>query len=564
MNKKTLTITFLLILILGLILPFTVKQVKADTEYNWIQNYDFEDGSVFNNLIYDSSFEFGGYGDGVGDWGIVGFGYIETDNPRTLSYCIDIHSSESGGAWQNLTEPTLTDDIETLRLFVDKAGGSTGFSVSVSCSYNDTTSDIFYCEKDSSGYEEFDFADDLTSGKYMYKVTISRDIGHSVTAECWVDDVYIGDFGLGTGQNDIDETTYPWYSPWENFGYDSYIGITTDEHYNGTHSAYQIYPNSPYKNNMYMQESINFLLVDNITSVGCWVMTDSTTNVTIRCTLTFSDWTTEAHHSTNTPFNVTNGWTNLNFTFTTTGKLVIKFVLSVISGDYGDRTYFDMVYLYATSQPTTGQRFTWYTIPDMTHLDYNPLYAWGTIGQNYQFHGIFNDAEGNPTDSGTFTVAHDMGGTSGTVSSGEFSFAIAKRGYSYNGIWEDFNIVLNIDDTGIFEFEISVLWGIDFEDDYYYTTPTPSPYSPYAGVTGDLINWILMFMIIFLPALLFAGGIYENNQKDGAMYISPVFGLIAGLTLSVGLGIFTGLIPMWLLIVIIIAVVLLIVGMIRR
>lgn len=561
MNKKIITISFLTVFLISMIIPHLINSVRADTEYNWIENSDFEDGVIFDNLIYDNSFEFGGYGDGVEDWGLVGFGYIEENNPRTLDWACYVHASQDGGAWQNLTEPTLGSEIQTFRFFIDKYGGATGYSFKVIMTYNDTTTDTYYASKSESGYEEFNIQDEIDDSKYLYKITFQRDLDHSITTAIWLDDVYIGVYSLGSGQNDIDETTSPWYSPWENFGADSYIGITTDEAYNGTHSAYQTYPNSPYKNNMYMQESINFLLVDNITSVGCWAKTDSTSNVTIRCTLTFSDWTTEAHHSTSTPFNATNGWTNLNFTFTTNGKLVIKFVLSVIDSDYGDRTYFDLVYLYATTPPTTGERFSWYTFPAMEYIEYNPLYARAIIGQTYKFFGTLKDNDGNPTDSGTFSVKHDLGTTTGTVSSGQFDFTIAKRGYNYQNVWESFTIILDVD-SGIFEFEISVYWLISLDDDYYTATPTPSSSSIYSQQSSELVGWLIMFLIIFLPALLFAGGIYENNQRNDSMYISPVFGIIAGLFLSVGLGVFTGLVPLWLLIVVIGAVVVLIVAMI--
>jgi hypothetical protein len=69
-----------------------------------------------------------------------------------------------------------------------------------------------------------------------------------------------------------------------------------------------------------------------------------------------------------------------------------------------------------------------------------------------------------------------------------------------------------------------------------------------------------MFVVIFLPALLFAGGLYENNKEPDAMHISPVFGLIAGLILSVGLGFYIGLVPLWILIIMIASVAILIIG----
>jgi len=81
--------------------------------------------------------------------------------------------------------------------------------------------------------------------------------------------------------------------------------------------------------------------------------------------------------------------------------------------------------------------------------------------------------------------------------------------------------------------------------------------------TNNLVDWIVMFIVIFMPALLFAGALYEGN-KEGGMNISPVFGIIAGLVLSVGLGVYTSLIPLWMLILMIIAVILLIVGLVRR
>lgn len=83
-------------------------------------------------------------------------------------------------------------------------------------------------------------------------------------------------------------------------------------------------------------------------------------------------------------------------------------------------------------------------------------------------------------------------------------------------------------------------------------------------LTDNLINWIAIFMVIFLPAILFAGGIYENNQQPDAMHISPIFGLIAGLVLSVGIGVYTEIVPLWILLLIIVAIAILVTGMIKR
>jgi len=80
----------------------------------------------------------------------------------------------------------------------------------------------------------------------------------------------------------------------------------------------------------------------------------------------------------------------------------------------------------------------------------------------------------------------------------------------------------------------------------------------------NLVDWIVMFCVIFLPALLFSGGIYENNQQPDSMHISPIFGLVAGLILSVGLGFYTGLVPLWILVLMIVSVTILIVGMFKH
>jgi hypothetical protein len=73
-----------------------------------------------------------------------------------------------------------------------------------------------------------------------------------------------------------------------------------------------------------------------------------------------------------------------------------------------------------------------------------------------------------------------------------------------------------------------------------------------------------MFCVIFIPAILLAGGIYENNQSEDSIYISPVYGLIAGLVLSVGIGVYTALIPIWMLILMIIAIAIIFVGMVKH
>ena len=100
----------------------------------------------------------------------------------------------------------------------------------------------------------------------------------------------------------------------------------------------------------------------------------------------------------------------------------------------------------------------------------------------------------------------------------------------------------------------------DTVDDEEWLDVTPTPPQE---TSNNLVNWIVMFCVIFLPAIIFGASIYENNQQPDAMHIPPIYGVIAGLVMSIGLGVYTSLVPLWILILMIVAIVILVAGMIK-
>ena len=143
--------------------------------------------------------------------------------------------------------------------------------------------------------------------------------------------------------------------------------------------------------------------------------------------------------------------------------------------------------------------------------------------------------------------------STGSFSSGTFSVSLTERTNTVAETIEDEIVIIIELDTETIEVELSAQWR--------YVASEGQDEEQRAE---NIINWVAMFMVIFLPALLFAGGIYENNQQPDSMHISPIFGIIAGLCLSIGIGVYTSLVPLWMLILIIISIVVLIVGMVKH
>lgn len=514
MQKKTLIPLLFFVLVSSSILPIFINNVKA-TSYNWLENSGFENALQY---IMNPDFELGN----ASFWQFDDITDIITDvEPYYGDYHLRL-GNLGDGCYQTLGINATITEIDNLSFWAKKSTSASSHLYFYVYYANTTLStwqkiyDITLTETYTLYLEDI-ITDIPDNDGWVYKIEFSYGSG---TGYQYIDNVVLGVNGeLGGGQTDIDVDTTPWYSQWTLFGESGYIGITDNEANTGYFSAYLTYPNSDYKNNMYFQQNINFLSTDNVTDIGCYAKTDSSSNVVIRCTLTYSDWTTEAKHTTE-QFNDTSNWVNFNFTFTTTGKLIWKFVLSIISGDYGDRTYFDDCFIYADVPPSTGQRFTWYTIPDMTYD--TPISARATTLTNYVFYGTFYDVDGLETDSGTFDVVHSKGTTEGTISYGKFNFDIPLRDNTYDGKGEYFTLNLHIDSDGIYTFKIGINWFKSLEPS---TSDNPNPYID-PTQTYNTVDLIINFLFLFVPALFFGTVCYKSEAID------PIVGIICGLLLS--------------------------------
>jgi len=71
-----------------------------------------------------------------------------------------------------------------------------------------------------------------------------------------------------------------------------------------------------------------------------------------------------------------------------------------------------------------------------------------------------------------------------------------------------------------------------------------------------IANYMVMFILLFVPAMMLAGWCYKSDYP-------PMVGFISGLTLSVAIGLLTGLVPAWLLFVCVIVIILLLFNMVK-
>lgn len=559
MKKKI--IILLSVFCLSLILFHYPIDVKAD--YNWIENNSFEDG-ISGSLYYDmipNGFQ------NISD----GWDYTESTPYESIntfdSYATNM-SSTDGYTMQHFTFTDLPDNVVTIDnvSFVfngyssDGASGVEFYAYNFSTSNWDTINDYYTLSAVPTNYT---ISITFITGISEYNIEnfilkITRQNGGGTV---YIDAVTlkVGYSSSGTGQTDITAETEPWFTYWYVDYTEDYLGITDSESYDGDYSCYITRMNQDRTAMLNVWQDVNWLLTDNVTALTLYAKTDSTENVKIRYYAMYSDGVSAIATSTES-LNSTTGWTYIEFPlfYINTNKLIIRIGFDIATGDYGDYTYLDLITLNATTQPATEGRFSFYTLPETTFI--NNRHIGASVLVDYVFYGYWYNGTGDLADSGTFSVTSERGTESGTISYGQFNFDIVARGESEQYETETLTITLNIDGQGIFIIRILVSWN--------YIPTIPADATPAPTDSGDyetannLIDWIVMFIVIFLPSLLFAGGIYENNQQPDSMHISPIFGLIAGLVLSIGISVYTSLVDLWILILMIVAVVVLIVGMV--
>jgi hypothetical protein len=559
--KKSLIIIFALVFV-GLMVStnfISIPDSKAVSYYNWIKGSDME---TTTNFVEDSSFESGAFNKGVlyGNWS--GTGIFSPDYALSGVTSMKLGSGFSS-AWYNLTEPVLGADISSLTFNVYCAQT---YLNNLKIYYSDGTYDAVNYGGTASTWTFKDYSDSINENKYVVALLFTY-----VNYLHYIDDVFMGvPDQYSQEQYNID--TYPWRATgllgyWQSIGYTDFptllpflnfrmyptgswvdadmIGHNLVWGRNSNGSGYIGYDESEAQ----FVQDINYLDSDSVHFIDLWAYAQGTANIGVKINIIYSDRTFDTKTVNITS---TTTWEHLNFggSWIDNNKYIVQIQIQ-LANYYPAYVNIDDVGIWS-SLPSNSQRFTYTVSPSPIAQSFISFDVYQ--GQTYTFTGYLWDINGENTENGTVTATHSQGLTTATLSMGVFTFIINPR-IGTSDFTEQLGISVNTGEV-VEYYELTVNWR--------YVSGGGGGGGGNEEKANNLTDWLVMFMVIFLPALLFAGGLYENNQQPDSMHISPVFGIIAGLCLSVGLGVYTALVPIWMLILMLIAVALLIVGLVRH
>lgn len=535
--KKQTTIILALIICLSFMFS-SINPSKAVSYYNWIQNPSFEgetnligNGGFENGQIYvDWEFEHGNWSS------YSGLGQIELTTSHSGVYSVEsYYSGTEHNLCYNFSEPILGSDVIEFTFW---AYGSGSGDYNIKVYYTDTTSDTSGVTDIGTGvWVECDEVSVINANKYLDYIIFDANDVYSV----YFDDIYLAVYEPDS-QTEKSMTSTPWFGA-DNYGF-SYIqdGYISRDGTGSYYIGYAGYADSVCQN-------IEYLDSDTIHYFDLWAYTETPTpDIGIKVNIVYSD---RSSASRTVNLTVQDTWTHLNFgsSFISENKYILQIQIS-LANYFEGYVILDDVGLWS-SLPITYHRFTFSLSPSSNTQTSGSFNAYQGI--QYTFNGYIWDENLTLSESGTFSVTSDTGISSGSISNGVFSFILSSRS-GHNTLTETLTIRLVVSGE-VIEIQIIATWeyvaGSEDEEEQQQRA-------------NNLVDWIVMFVVVFLPALLLAGGIYENNNQPDSMHISPIFGIITGLVLSIGIGIYTSLIPFWLLIIIIVAIVVLIVSMVAN
>lgn len=536
-----------------------IQDVNATSYYNWIKGSEMESTT---NYIEDGTAESGSFNSGIlyGNWS--GTGEVSSSLPYNGVYSFFVDSGSTETLWYNFTDEFLGIDVNNFYAWFYCVG--THLANDFKIYYNDytyTDSSIDLASADT--WVKVDLSSTINDNKYIVALFFQAD-----SQDMYIDDLFLGiEDEISQGQYDVD--TYPWrttglLSYWQSIGYTdfpTFIPFLTYRMYptgalidvdmighnliwgrNSNGSGYIGYDESTAQ---FIQD-IDYLDSDSVHFIDLWVYTDYTTSVGVKINIIYSDRTFDTKTANITQVST---WEHLNFggAWIDDNKVIVQIQIS-LANYIPAYVNIDDIGLWS-SLPSNFHRFTYTVSPSalsQTSIGFNAY-----MGQTYTFTGYLYDINGELNENGTVTISHNYGSTVATLSLGIFTFTINPR-TGASDFTEMFGISVN-NGENVELYQLTVNW--------IYVSGGGG--GSQQERSNNLLDWIIMFCVIFLPAILFSGGIYENNQQPDSMHISPIFGLIAGLCLSIGIGVYTTVLPLWLLILMIVAIVILLIGMFK-
>lgn len=522
-----LFLTFIIISCLTSVI--LINQVKATDYFNHIQNPSFE---ISGNNWVNSGFETGDY-TGYDFYNMVS---ISTNIPHSGNYCLDF-VQDGSSIYQDFDNITI-NDIQEFSFYANRTSDTA--IIRTTFYYNDTTDDYFDTLPDAI-WTYVNGTAELTADKYIYRIKFSQSTSTS-GHHAFIDDIVL-DLGdnLDYGQTDIvwgsfyhPENNDIWYLKdyvGAKIYEDSYIDITSDMAYIGEKSCY--YSHS--LTDITVVQNIAFFNSSLITEYSGYCYTEDGDTATLF--IYFSDGSFYYENFDLT----TDTWNYLNLTSIPQNKIIIAVGFNTQAGlstGNNDKVfYFDAFKLLSEIEDSDDLTvFDWLLTPTPLTKNADSFSAYQQI--DYLFTGYFG------SDNGTFTVTSTKGSTSGSITNGVFSFSISQR-YGSGNLTEIFSIVLN----GEFTVRINALWIGEF-----WTNNTDTNMANWGT---NLIYWLVVFCVVFLPAFLFTLLSHEGKDESGTYPLSPIYCMVGGLTLSIGIGVFTSIVPVWLLILMVIVIALL-------
>lgn len=526
MKIKKFPLFSIVLLLSLLVVSMIVIQSVGAVEYQWLDNEGFEDSSTA--LILDGTFESNTWvSSGVGGWNRSSTTPVfSTTNPHAGTYCIYGYMGNPYGIMQTLTTPTKGSEIAQLSVWI-KANTYSYYSMSCVIYYNDTTNTLVYITGVNVTYAFKDLTSSINSAKFVSAIKFATDGEHTPMIDTYIDDVVLTK-GAGAGQTEISTTSTPWWGLENNRAFiDNTVSRTGQISCKVNSSAWVL-------------QEINFLASDNGTTFWCYAKTDETANYAqVAGYLFYTDGTWSMHE-----FEINNAtsynWVLLNFTgYKLAGRVINRVGFCINMQDdlwSGKSVWIDDTSLFANVAVTTSS-FSWQMSP--TPIEYVFNFGARCLQHTpYSFLGQVNDINGNPTETGTFSVTHSKGSNSGTIINGVFNFPIIAR-ESVGNFSESFYVSINVPSKN-FTATISIEWiyvgyGTDSGGGISGGGTIPNTNVP----ISTLATLILMLFLLFVPSFLLA-------WVAGKAGINPILGFLAGFNVMSLIGVVSHLLDFWI------------------
>lgn len=516
MKHKKLPLFFLGILGIIIILVPLVPQTHAVSYYNWILGSEME---TTTNYIEDGGFESGGWNNGVlyGNWSVATSpATIQSSYIHSGVYAVQTHYTGNQVFWYNFTNPILGAEVESFSFWVYGISyGNAGGTVRVY--YSDGTyddSDNIDPPNDETWLQIDLYAQDyIDSAKYIVALYC-----YMSASDNWAwDDFYMG-ITDAYSQGQYTTESFPWRIG-GNPNLDM-IGHNLVWGRNSNGSGYIGYDESTAQ---FIQD-VDYVDSDTIHFIDLWAYTPYTTSVAVKINIIYSDRTYDTKTENIT---LVSTWEHLNFgaSWIDDNKYIIQIQIS-LANYIPQYVNIDDVGIWS-SLPAGQRRFGFSLSPNAISQTAFAFYAYQK--QAYTLNCYLYDENGSMTESGSYQLSDLYGLHSGSFSSGQFSIALSQRSSTQN-MEEQLTVVITTGDE-VLTFELTGYW--------QYVAGGGG-----GGTTDStlIVSLIITMVVLLAPSMVIAFECAKYN-------FNPILGFLGTFNVMCIIGVSTGLVSLWVLVV---------------